>query len=624
MFRAFLALLLYAPPLLAQEKSPHEGWVVLPVDEYKLLRSKAYPPERDADLAPVDATLSRMDYELKLTGDSASGQARLSVDVLKDGWVKVPIPADLLVREAKVDGRPITLVKGPSGPKPGSTPYVLLSRPGRYVLTLEVAVPLSASAGTETVTLPPSASALSRAEILLPRQGVDVTVSGGFLAEKTEAGPGTRCVAYGRSGQALVFSWRRRLEEKKTTLPLRLRGRIVEVVGLGEDIAQLTAEAALEVVQGTTPAVTLALPEGLAVNQVSGGLVGDWEVRGGALTVSFLEPLGSAASLVVSGEMKLPREGLVPIPLLRLPDAERETGGVAVEVLGEGELKDRQMKGMQDAAPTDLGGSVASRESPSLVAFKYHLLSGKEPRSLAVTVSRYAAQAVIPVNVEESRYRVLVGEEGKALVEARWAVRNNQRAFLTVALPEGATLWSAAVSGRPVRPGTALDGALLMPLEKATSLEEAVPFVVEIVYLQRLPSWAEKGETRLALPRLDVQVSRTGLELHHSPRFHLEPSPGPFHLEPYAEPLSAALQAFFPTPASPPQLEASKTQDEHASAIQGMVDRLEKEGRGKRVVGVLPVAVPFPKFGPRVFLASELTPQGSAPALTLTYRRTRR
>jgi hypothetical protein len=63
----------------------------------------------------VEATLTRVDYDLRIDGDLAAGRASLTVDVLKDGWVRVPIPAGLLVREAKLDGKLVSLVPGGSG-----------------------------------------------------------------------------------------------------------------------------------------------------------------------------------------------------------------------------------------------------------------------------------------------------------------------------------------------------------------------------------------------------------------------------------------------------------------------------------------------------------------------------
>jgi hypothetical protein len=86
---------------------------------------------------------------------------------------------------------------------------------------------------------------------------------------------------------------------------------------------------------------------------------------------------------------------------------------------------------------------------------------------LSVNVARYDQQAVLMANVEEARYQVLMSTDGKELVQARYAVRNNQRNFVKVTLPPGAAVWSVTLAGRPVRPGQSPDGSLLLPLEKS-------------------------------------------------------------------------------------------------------------------------------------------------------------
>ena len=42
---------------------------------------------------PVDATLTRVDYDLRVDGDTVAGRALLTIDVLRDGWTRVQIPA---------------------------------------------------------------------------------------------------------------------------------------------------------------------------------------------------------------------------------------------------------------------------------------------------------------------------------------------------------------------------------------------------------------------------------------------------------------------------------------------------------------------------------------------------
>ena len=71
-----------------------DGWVVLPVDEYRALRRAAFPLDTEPAPPPVEATLSRIDYDLKVEGDLASGEARLTVDVIQEGWVRLRCPKD--------------------------------------------------------------------------------------------------------------------------------------------------------------------------------------------------------------------------------------------------------------------------------------------------------------------------------------------------------------------------------------------------------------------------------------------------------------------------------------------------------------------------------------------------
>lgn len=124
-----------------------------------------------------------------------------------------------------------------------------------------------------------------------------------------------------------------------------------------------------------------------------------------------------------------------------MPAAERETGGIAVDVVGSAEIGERQPRGLEPADASDLGDIVAGRESPSMVAFQFSPLAGGAPRSLTVNVTRYTPKAVLVANVEEARYDALLGEDGKLLVRARYAIRNNQRGFLAVSLPPNSTLW---------------------------------------------------------------------------------------------------------------------------------------------------------------------------------------
>src|SRR5690242_13845491 len=93
---------LLAAVSFAQDAPHATGWVVIPVQEYTALRNRSLPPDIEPSGPPVDATLSKVDYDLRVMNGVASGHASLTIDVLKDGWVKVPMPAGLLVRDARI------------------------------------------------------------------------------------------------------------------------------------------------------------------------------------------------------------------------------------------------------------------------------------------------------------------------------------------------------------------------------------------------------------------------------------------------------------------------------------------------------------------------------------------
>ena len=337
--------------------------------------------------------------------------------MLRDGWTRVPIPAGLRARDARLDGEPVSLID--SAPA-----RVLLARAGRSVLTLDIVVPVAGSAGSESIVLPASPSSISRATLTLPRSGIDLSVTGGFIADRVETAGQTRWTAYGRPNQALALTWKRKVDDHRAELPVRVRARLTTIAGLSEEMCLTSTAVRVDVVQGLAREIALALPPGLVINQVTGS------VSGGVLHVRPLDPVATETSFVVQGEMRVPRDGSVVVPLVRMPSAERETGGVAVDVVGAGEVSGRQARGLDPADPSELGDIVAGRESPSMLAFRLKPLGGDEPRSLSVTLVRYTPQAVLIANVEEARYRVLASEDGRVLVQARYAVRNNQRSFL--------------------------------------------------------------------------------------------------------------------------------------------------------------------------------------------------
>lgn len=602
-----------------------DGWVVIAITEYTALKKAAYPAEPEPTAPPVEATLSRIDYNLKVDGDLATGEARLTVDVIKNGWVRVAMPDGLIVRDAQLDGRPVNLAMETADKGPGRAD-LLLSKTGRSILTMKIVAPVNSVAGTDILHLPVSNSAISHAVVELARQGVDVRITGGLLLEHSDVPNGSRWVANGKGNEPLTFAWRRKIDDERAKQPLRLRGSVAQLLGLGEDVTQVNAEVQIQVVQGLANEVTVQLPAQLTVNQVSGAMVADWDVNNSQLKVMFIEPVDKTARFTLSGELKLPREGQFNVPLIRLPTAERETGGVAVEVLGAGEIKGQQPKGLEDADASQLGQLIASRQSPSLMAFRFQPAEGKSDRTLSLDVARYTTQAVLTANIEEAQYSTLIAADGKILVQSRFAVRNNQRNFLKLTLPANAVLWSASVAGRPIRPGRAPDGSYLLPLQKSRSGDEAPAFVVEISYLDRTASWTDKGRTRVSLVAVDLPIGKSNWLVHHPPLFRVTPvagASGNFRTATHAAPQSAVLQGEGGGRGSDQTHAEGEIAGDNAETKQ-LVAKVREGSRASTPARNRPLRVVFPHFGPSIFLVSELTGESQTPVVEFDFQRERK
>ncbi len=203
---------------------------------------------------------------------------------------------------------------------------------------------------------------------------------------------------------------------------------------------------------------------------------------------------------------------------------------------------------------------------------------------------------------------------------------------------------------------------MLVPLPKRRTGAESARVIVGLMYADTAAAWGSSGDWRLTLPAIDLPVQQMGLTVQHSPRYRLTPMPSDFHVQAVEPPLSAVLQleaerdATFaarelkdidaasadsgiagnrpvspmapPTSTAPGEQRAEAAsprrrggQDEEGQSLGGLVERFQREARGVRSVGTLPVLVTFPESGPGVYLAAALTAEGAAPTAAFSFKR---
>ena len=123
-------------------------------------------------------------------------------------------------------------------------------------------------------------------------------------------------------------------------------------------------------------------------------------------------------------------------------------------------------------------------------------------------------------------------------------------------------------------------------------------------------------------PAVDLPVSRTGLTVHYSPLFAIEPQPGTFRPSADPGPWTDALRGeanYLPTPPPPPPApRAPAPANEQDKTTVDLLDQFKKDARIR--TGVMPIAISFPSVGPSIFLAAELTPETQSPSVELRVR----
>jgi hypothetical protein len=219
-----LALGLAAAPLAAQEPTP--GHVQIPVEIYNQLVEQARSPEDPPRPVPARYALGNASIQLSVSegGPRVSGEVRveLSVDVLEDGWVLVPVlPPGTPVDGATIGGKPVQLVPTPSG-----LGWVTDAK-GSYAMSLVYRVDAQRSGAGFALPLPIPEAASARLAASLPGVGLDVTVIPAAGTRVTTSGQVTRVEATVPTARGVQIAWRAPVERGHVLSRARYTGRLV-------------------------------------------------------------------------------------------------------------------------------------------------------------------------------------------------------------------------------------------------------------------------------------------------------------------------------------------------------------------------------------------------------------
>ena len=197
--------MLLAPPLLAQELGP--GQVQLPLAEYTRLIELSRQPPIARRPVPASYALGNARMSVDVSGGAqravATVTVQLTIDVLEDDWVLVPVlPAGTPVDTVAVDDQPVQLIAGPAG-----LGWVI-NEAGSYRMRLVYRVDAVSFEAGYGLSLPMVEASSTQLTATLPGTGLDVAVIPSAGARSDPTNGRTRVTATVPSTTGLQISWR--------------------------------------------------------------------------------------------------------------------------------------------------------------------------------------------------------------------------------------------------------------------------------------------------------------------------------------------------------------------------------------------------------------------------------
>lgn len=478
-----------------------------------LERRAATLPKKEESKPPVPFVLGEavVEGEVNLGSDapSASLTANFDLNVLADEWVRVPLlEGQAGLSSAKLDGADLAI-----DPDDTSPLCALVRGPGSHRVSLAFATPLLTDADQSGFELSVPAAPVVRLSLKIPRTGIDADVTPAVETTVAEEQGATRVNAAVPSGQTVRVSWTRQVAPvvEAPPEPPQVFARTETFIGLGDGVAKALVVIGYNVLRSPISQVAIEVPTDATVADVRGQNVGNWEAKAAAkgapqiVRVELRSETKGAFQVVVELDRPWDEKPPVSLPLTRAQGAERETGFVAVAAMSALELTPAEAKGLTRVDVKELPPSLSARMPfPVVLAYKFREAGG----ALSVTVQRHADLPVVTAMADTAEHTVLQTNDGKRVWRSSWRIRNAQRQFVRVKLPDNSKIWSTLLNGEPVKPAADNeDATVLVPLKKATSVADTEQaFTVEIVAMAETGALAEKGKLRIALPTCDLPI----------------------------------------------------------------------------------------------------------------------
>jgi len=262
--------------------------VFLPYKEFqKLWRAAQGRPAGVAE-APFEYLISTARFQGRVKEELATLRLRLTIDILTDGWVQVPVGlggvavSEAALLEAKntkigpllrvVDGEYIFVTKGK----------------GRYVLALDFVRQLETKPGLAVLNYRIPSAAITTLELLIPEENLKVDVEPMLAATtsqvKVDDANATRLQAFLGSTKQVRLSWKPTTEAAPELEPVIICEQF-QHINVAEALIGYEVRLNYSIHRGGVDSFTIQLPGEFRVTGVDGANIARWDVIARTKTV---------------------------------------------------------------------------------------------------------------------------------------------------------------------------------------------------------------------------------------------------------------------------------------------------------------------------------------------------
>ncbi len=340
--------------------------IFLSYKEFERLWRAAQGKPAGAAEAPFDYLLSTARFNGTVADELGSLQLELTVDILTDEWVDVPIGlGDVAISGVRfvepVDAKPSPLLRVANGQ------YILTTKgKGRYVLAVDFVSQLETKPGLNVLGFKLPSAAITTLELVIPEENMKVDVKPMLAATTTQIAvdgtKSTKLQAFLGSAKNVNLSWK-----PKTQAAAELEAVVVcrqfQHIDIAEALITYDIKLDYSIHRGGVDAFVVRLPSGFRVTEVSGANISKWDVKvvdaaaagegGQTLLVTLFSAARNSYSLRVRMERFLQEaDAVVPLQPVVTEGVLRRSGLVGIT---HSHRRVVQLKDLKNLARVDTG-----------------------------------------------------------------------------------------------------------------------------------------------------------------------------------------------------------------------------------------------------------------------------